>query len=363
MEKERTRILLLCGGRSTEHEISIVSCLSVANAVDRTRFAPMVVGITRDGIWRYYGDGPFAKGEDSARTVHLREGAPACFPVPVPNGAALRIEGREETVPFEAAFPVLHGAFGEDGTIQGLFAMLSVPCVGCGVAASAVCMDKEATKAILEHAGFRTARAVVIRRDDVYGAEDIVNRLGLPFFVKPARTGSSVGISKVRKADDLEAAVEAAFRYDDKVLLEEGIRGREIECGVLEYPDGRLFAARPGEVIPHADFYSYDAKYLDENGASVVPQAALSETQSRRVRELAVAAFRCLGCGGMARIDFFLTPEGEWVLNEVNTIPGFTSISLYPRMMGGSGVDYAELITLLIENAIRRQQRRCCAEV
>ena len=355
MEKPRLRILLLCGGQSTEHEISLESCHSVAAAIDRERFEPIVAGITRQGTWHFYGGEEFVEDADDPAKVRLKQGAPLCYPGRTSQGAVLTVEGRAENIGFDVAFPVLHGMHGEDGTVQGLFDMFGVPYVGCDYASSANCMDKDITKILLNSAGFDTAHALVLRRgEERMAPEYYAERLGLPLFVKPARTGSSIGISKVKSVEELESKVEEAFRYDNKVILEEAIVGREIECAVLEKPSGELFVAQPGEVIPHLEFYSYEAKYLNEEGATVKAEADLDEEQAEEVKRLAAKAFHVLGCNGMARIDFFLANQEEWILNEVNTIPGFTGISLYPQMMKNSGIPYDELITLLIENALER---------
>jgi len=347
----RRRVLLLCGGRSSEHEVSIRSCLSVYRAIDRGLYAPVVVGIGRDGVWRYYGDTEaFALDGDDPAKVRLAPGGKVCMPGRTADGAALLMEEGGAKEFFDLAFPVLHGAFGEDGSIQGLFAMLSVPYVGCDFTSSANCMDKELTKLIVGAAGFRTARAVTLKRGKVFDSAAIVEQLGLPLFVKPAKTGSSVGISKVKGTGELHAAVNAAFACDDKVLVEECVVGREIECAVLEDAGGELFVAHPGEVVPHEEFYSYSAKYLNADGATLHVSADLTASEVSEVRQLAARAFQALGCSGFSRIDFFLTATG-FVLNEVNTIPGFTSISLYPQMMASSGVPYAELITRLLRNA------------
>ncbi|MBQ4480786.1 MAG: D-alanine--D-alanine ligase [Victivallales bacterium] len=354
METPRIRVLLLCGGQSTEHEISLESCKSVAAAIDHERFQPLVAGITREGVWNYYGEGSFVEEADDPTKIHLIPDAPMCYPGRSTKGAVLYVDGKDEVVPFDVAFPVLHGMHGEDGTIQGLFEMFGVPYVGCDYTSSANCMDKDITKILLNSAGFRTAYSLVIHRGESLSEAYVEERLGMPLFVKPARTGSSVGISKVKNAEGLTGALEEAFKYDDKVLLEECIVGREIECGVLELPDKQLFVAQPGEVVPHDEFYSYAAKYLSSEGATVIPCADLAEEDAEEVKRLAAKAFHVLGCSGMARIDFFLSNQGDWVLNEVNTIPGFTSISLYPQMMKNSGIPYPELITNLIENALSR---------
>ena len=350
-------VLLLCGGRSSEHEVSIRSCLSVYRAVDRGLYQPIVVGIGRDGVWRSYGDtDAFALDGDDPAKVRLAPGGKVCMPGRSAAGAVLIDEaGAQE--PFDLAFPVLHGAFGEDGSIQGLFAMLSVPYVGCDFTSSANCMDKALTKLIVNAYGLPTARDVVLRRGERFKGGAIVEKLGLPLFVKPARTGSSVGISKVKSLGELHAAVKAAFACDDKVLVEECIVGREIECAVLEDAGGALTAAHPGEIVPHEEFYSYSAKYLNADGATLHVRAQLTEDEVAQVQGMALKAFRCLGCAGFSRIDFFLTPNG-FVLNEVNTIPGFTNISLYPQMMASSGIPYDELVTRLLKNAEWNFSRR-----
>lgn len=355
-----TRVLLLCGGQSTEHEISLESCLSVVNAIDRKLFSPIVCGITREGLWHHYGDtANFALDADDPDKVHLAPGGKECFPRRTADGVALQIlDDPQNALPFDIVFPVLHGAFGEDGAIQGFCQMLGVPCVGCDFTSSANCMDKELAKIILDAAGFRTARGITLRRGDEYSLEAVQTALGLPLFVKPAKTGSSIGISKVKRIEDLPAALEFAFRYDDKVLIEEFIEGREIECAVLEKPTGEIFAAPPGEVCAKDEFYSYAAKYLMPDGAAVSPVAPLQEDEIEQVRRLAAKAFRALGCGGMARVDFFLSVKHGWVLNELNTIPGFTKISLYPQMMRNAGIPYTELITTLIETGRADYERR-----
>ncbi len=348
------KVLLLCGSRSTEHQISLLSCNSVFHAIDRTKFSPIVVGITLDGVWKYYGDAPFLENPDSPETVRLIDDAPACYPGRTDTGTVLVLPGNSAPIPFDVAFPVLHGAYGEDGTIQGLFGMFGVPCVGCDFTSSANCMDKVITKTLLEGVGFRTAPWLTLRKGEPVDLIDIIATRGLPLFVKPAKTGSSVGIRKVTRAAELQPAIDFAFQYDTKVLVETGITGREIECAVLEKPDGEIFVAHPGEVVPHDTFYSYEAKYLNPNGATTYPAARLTPEQADQVRALAAKAFRVLGCSGFSRIDFFLTTSGEWVLNEINTIPGFTSISLYPQMMKNSGIPYADLITILIQTALKK---------
>jgi D-alanine-D-alanine ligase len=256
----------------------------------------------------------------------------------------------------DVVFPVLHGAWGEDGTIQGLLELADIPYVGPGVLASAVAMDKEFTKRLLKGAGLPVGEFAVLRRDQDTLTDHDRARLGLPVFVKPSRAGSSVGISKVVDWDHLESAIALARKTDPKVIIEAAVPGREVECGVLEFPDGRVEASLPAElriVGGEVDWYDFDAKYLDDVCEFDIP-AELDERVSRDLREMAVTAFRSLDCQGLARVDFFVTDDDEIVVNEVNTMPGFTPISMYPRMWAETGVDYPTLLTTLVETAITR---------
>jgi D-alanine-D-alanine ligase len=267
---------------------------------------------------------------------------------------------------FDVVFPVMHGTFGEDGTIQGLLELANVPYVGCGVLSSAVAMDKDVAKKLLREAGLPVTPGITVRAFEWRAGEQaitarVASELGFPCFTKPANLGSSVGIHKVRDARHLRAAVTDAFRYDEKIVIEKGLNTREIETAVLEAPtwgDAPLVSI-PSEIIPRHEFYSYEAKYLDENGASLVIPAELSAAQVEEAQALAQRAFLALECEGMARVDFFLEkPTGKFYVNEANTIPGFTSISMYPKMWEASGVSYAELLTRLVELAITRHDRR-----
>jgi D-alanine-D-alanine ligase len=327
-----TRVAILMGGRSSEHDISLASARSVIAALDPTRYDVVAIEIGRDGRWAFDG---------------ARELLPAAETLPVPaagNAAMVALAG------VEVVLPVLHGPFGEDGTVQGLLELAGVPYVGAGVAASAVCMDKDLMKAVLRASDVPVTSSVTLRDGD-----PLEHPFGYPVFVKPARLGSSVGISKVRTAAELAPAVELARRHDDKVLIEEFVAGTEVECGVLG--NRNPIASAVGEIVAHAEWYDYSAKY-DEGGMELVIPARIAPDIDQRVRDLAVESFVATECEGMARIDFFVRPDGEVIVNEINTIPGFTSTSVYAKLFEASGIPYAQLLDRLVELALERHERR-----
>jgi D-alanine-D-alanine ligase len=329
----RLRVAVLAGGRSSEHDISLASARSVVEALDPTRYETQTIEIGRDGAWAL----PPAPG-----TAAL---AGAGGALPIPTAAAPAALGAVDVV-----LPILHGPFGEDGTVQGLLELAGVPYVGSGVAASALCMDKDLFKAVLRDRGIPVAPNLTLRPGD-----PVANPFGYPVFVKPARLGSSVGISKVRSADELEEAVALARRHDDKVLVEEFQPGVEVEVGVLGNRDP--IASVVGEIVAHADWYDFEAKYA-EGGMELVVPARLPEEVQERVRRLAVESFLATDCEGMARVDFFVRPDGEVVVNELNTIPGFTATSVYAKLFSESGIPYAELLDRLVGLALERHERR-----
>ena len=350
-------VLVLCGGRSDEHEISLISAFEMLKALDRDRFEPILVGVAKSGSWHLCPPDDFAVGAIRADEIRLNEAHPVVSLDTAHTGrGSLSADGQR--VAFDVAFPLLHGPLGEDGTVQGLFEMLGVPYVGAGVAASANCMDKELTKTLAERAGIQVAPWVAVRDSDRPEEHHaIVSDLGLPLFVKPCRAGSSVGVSKVSHAHELVAAVAHALQFDTKCLVEQAIPGREIECAALGLFDD-CQTSLPGEIIvsDEAGFYSYDAKYILADGARTVAPAELSDEQRDRVQALVTAVFRALEIDGMARVDVFL--DGNQVyLNEANTIPGFTPISMYPKMWEASGLSYGDLLTRLIELAFQRAAR------
>ena len=330
----RPGVAVLAGGRSSEHEISLASARSVLAALDPARYDAVALEIGRDGRWAL----PAATGEAGSVVETL----------PMPSASAPATLGAVDVV-----LPILHGPFGEDGTVQGLLELAGVPYVGAGVAASALCMDKDLFKAVLRDRGVPVARNVTLRAGDA-----VSNPFGYPVFVKPARLGSSVGISKARTPEELETAVALARRHDDKVLVEEFVAGVEVECGVLGNQRPRPLASVVGEIVPHADWYDYAAKY-DEGGSDIVVPARIPAQTAARVQELAVESFVATECEGMARVDFFVREsDGEVVVNEINTIPGFTVTSVYARLFEASGIPYAELLDRLIELALERHDRR-----
>jgi D-alanine-D-alanine ligase len=358
MSARKTRVAVVFGGRSTEHTISCVSAGSVLATLDPDRFEIVPIGITRDGGW--------VLGTSDPKTLEIRgrelpsvEGGQALVLAGDPTRHELvgLDEGTEALGGVDVVFPVLHGAFGEDGTIQGLLELAGIPYVGAGVLASAAAMDKEYAKKLLAAEGLPVGRYAVLRRGQATVPEADRESLGLPVFVKPARAGSSIGISKVTGWDQLDAAIVLARQTDPKVLVEAAVAGREIECGVLEFPDGRVEASLPAEirVLSEAEgaWYDFETKYLGEDAELDLP-AKLDDVLTERLRALAVRAFGALDCQGLARVDFFVDEHGEPIINEVNTMPGFTATSAYPKMWAVTGMDYRTLLTTLVETALAR---------
>lgn len=349
----RIRVVVVYGGRSSEHGVSAVSAGSVLAALDPVKYDVRTVGITRGGMWVLRSDTPAALQITGSALPEVASGAA----VHVPAVAASDEMGAGVWSDVDVVFPVLHGRYGEDGTIQGLLEMAGLPYVGAGVFASAAGMDKEYTKKLLRAAGMDVGRFTVVRRGEQPDPA-LVADLGLPLFVKPARAGSSVGITKVRDLAELPEAVQAAFQHDDKVLVERGIVGREIECAVLEDADGSVHASLPAEIrlLRGQDWYDFAAKYLDDASEFDLP-AQVPEHLLDAIRAAAVAAFRALDGAGLARVDFFVTDDEQIIVNEVNTMPGFTPISMYPKMWAASGVPYAQLLDRLIATALARGPR------
>jgi D-alanine-D-alanine ligase len=349
--------MLLFGGQSAEHDVSRVTAVAVARALDPEKYDVVPVGITTEGRWVLASEAQkmLAAGRDQLPSAFAVEGE--VVPVPSASRAVATAGTGSEPTDVDVVIPLLHGPYGEDGTVQGLLELAGLPYVGAGVLASAVAMDKIAMKQMLTAAGLVTARGFALR--DGHDVDQFVGRveaeLGYPCFVKPSNMGSSIGVSKARARPELRAAIEHALGFDEWILAEEMVPGREIEVGVLGDDPPR--ASLPGEVVPAADFYDYADKYEDGKAELRAP-APLSAEETERVQRLAVRAFEALRGEAMARVDFFLRDDGEFVVNEVNTIPGFTPISMYPRLWEVSGVPYAELLDRLIELALTRADRR-----
>ena len=348
--EQKTVVGILFGGKSAEHEVSLQSAKNVFDAIDRNRFEPVLIGIDKTGRWLLNDESRFLLNPGDPRYISLNpEGEPVAL---VPESGGL-LSGAAETRRLDVVFPILHGPCGEDGTVQGLLKLADIPFVGPGVLGSAVGMDKDVMKRLLREAGIPIGRFRVLKsHEPVPPFAEIAAALGKPVFVKPANMGSSVGISKVHDQGEYAAAVGDAFRYDTKIVMEEFIPGRELECAVLGNEEPA--ASVPGEVISSHEFYSYNAKYLDEKGAVLEIPAKIPAEIQRRVQDLAIKTFQTLCCEGLSRVDFFLKADNGIIVNEINTMPGFTRISMYPKMWEAGGVSYTELISRLIDLAMRR---------
>jgi D-alanine-D-alanine ligase len=362
---KRIRLGILFGGRSGEHEISLESAASIMRALDPAKYEVVPIGITRDGRWLV---GPHAIGagpEESMRQV-LESGKPVTASVDPAGPQLIPLNSvppsrRANPSQVDVIFPVLHGTFGEDGTVQGLLELAGIPYVGAGVLGSAAGMDKDVMKRLFRDAGLPVVKWILVLRSDWENRQAALRRtiareIGYPLFVKPANLGSSVGISKVHRAQQLARGIDDAAQYDRKILVEKAVDAREIECSVLGNDQPQVSV--PGEVVPVNEFYDYEAKYLKAGSELIIP-ARLTRGQVRTVQDYAVRAFRAADCAGMARVDMLLhRRSGKLYLNEINTIPGFTSISMYPKLWEASGLSYRDLIDRLVELALERHRER-----
>jgi D-alanine-D-alanine ligase len=349
----KPRVAVVMGGRSSEHEISLASAQSVLAALEGAGYETVAIEIGREGRWALSSNTVQLERESSAgarseasNTVLLDQKTPGeTLPIPTDRGVPAAL------TQVDVVIPVLHGPFGEDGTVQGLLELADVPYVGAGVTASAVCMDKDLFKKILRDSGIPVARHLKVRDGDPFH-----NPFGYPVFVKPARLGSSVGITKAHDPDELEAGVRLALQHDEKVLVEEFVSGIEVECSVLGNFDDPI-ASLPGEIVPNAEWYDYSAKY-DEGGMELIVPARIPEDTQKRVQDVSIQAFLATDCEGMARADCFVREDGEVVVNELNTIPGFTATSVYAKLFEASGIPYPQLLERLIELGVERHERR-----
>lgn len=356
-EMAKLRVGIVFGGKSAEHEVSLQSAKNIVEAIDKTRFEVVLLGIDKQGQWHISDAQNYLLNAHDPAHIALR---PSDITLAhIPGKAHQQMINAASGQPLDAIdviFPIVHGTLGEDGSLQGMLRMANLPFVGSDVLGSAACMDKDVTKRLLRDAGLSIAPFVTLTRRtrDNFSFDEIKAKLGLPLFVKPANQGSSVGVSKVNSAEQYQQAVALAFEFDHKVVVEQGIKGREIECAVLGNDDPQ--ASTCGEIILNSEFYAYDTKYIDDNGAKVVVPAAISAEVNDKIRHVAIEAYQTLGCSGMARVDVFLTENNDVVINEINTLPGFTNISMYPKLWQASGLDYTSLITRLIELALERHQ-------
>lgn len=344
-------VAIICGGRSSEHEISCTSAGGVLGAIDRSKYDPVMIGITKSGKWTLLAEGFDFMIRDGVLPVVPEDGEPISI-----TPAGFFLQGKPLNI--DIAFPILHGPYGEDGTIQGLLEIADIPFVGSGVLASAVAMDKSFAKSIFSASGIPVAEGIVIRKSEWARNKSALTAdiatLGYPVFVKPVRGGSSRGTTKVSSPQHLDAAIAEAHKFDPKALVENAVIGREIECAVLEI-DSAPQASVVGqiEIDSHFEFYDFEAKYL-HGATSITLPAPISTKLAEEIQKKAIAAFISLGCSGLARVDFFLTPNDEVIINELNTMPGFTATSAYPKMWSASGVTYQEVISHLLAGALLR---------
>ncbi len=352
--QRKLRVGVIFGGKSAEHEISLLSAKSVIVALDPGNYEIVSIGIDHKGQWRVMDDPLILLNEEDPRSINLETKGRLIAVVPgASDKQMVVVSSGEQLDHIDVFFPVLHGPMGEDGAAQGLLKTVDAPFVGAGVLGSAVGMDKAIMKSLLRDAAIPTPKFVVLQNGaDKAELKSAAETLGYPCFVKPANLGSSVGINKAQNEQELESAVKEALTYDRKVIIEEFIQGREIECSVLGDEDAA--ASLPGEILTHHDFYSYEAKYLDEDGAGLAIPADLPQEIMHEIQKLAVETFKVLNCHGMARVDFFLRGGSEILVNEINTIPGFTKISMFPKLWEISGLPLPKLVENLIELAIDR---------
>ncbi|WP_066175822.1 D-alanine--D-alanine ligase [Bacillus marinisedimentorum] len=355
---KKLRVGLVFGGKSAEHEVSLQSAKNIVDAIDKDKYDVTLLGIDKEGKWHLNDSSKYLINEENPKLIQLNKSDQSIAVIPgEEDRQVLNVTRSNPIEQLDVIFPIVHGTLGEDGSIQGMLRIANIPYVGADVLGSAVCMDKDIAKKLLKSAGINVADSLTYRRSSrqAISFEEVKETLGLPCFVKPASQGSSVGVSKVYDEEGFNKAVEEAFSYDHKILIEKAVKGREIECAVLgnDEPEASL----PGEILPQGDFYSYDTKYIDENGAILEMPAKLNDEQIDEIKKTAIETFKVLECQGMARVDFFLTEDGQLIINEVNTLPGFTKISMYPKLWEISGLSYPELIDRLIQLGIERYEQ------
>jgi len=358
MKQKKLRVGILFGGRSAEHEVSLQSAKNIIEAIDKDKYDPVLIGIDKSGKWHLQEKSQFLLNETNPKLIALNRSSSSVTLSPWHSENNLKnIGGGHISSHIDVVFPVLHGPYGEDGTIQGLLKLAGIPFIGASVLGSAIGMDKDVMKRLLLEARIPVTKFLVFTERDrkFLTFESLKQSVGIPFFVKPANLGSSVGVWKVSSGDQFAKARDDAFSYDTKILVEQYIKGLEIECSVLGNEDPIVSVA--GEVVPTKDFYSYDAKYVDQDAAKLVCPADLEPKTLKKIQDMALRAYKTLCCEGMARVDFFVTKYDTVFVNEINTIPGFTKISMYPKLWQESGIGYTELIDRLITLAIERYEK------
>lgn len=354
----KKRVGIIFGGKSAEHEVSLQSAKNIVDAIDTDKYEPVLIGIDKEGRWHLNDQSTYLLNEENPELIQLNKSNDNIALIPGESDKQLiHAANAHQLAQLDVVFPIVHGTLGEDGSLQGMLRIANLPFVGPSVLSSSICMDKDIAKRLLTAAGIRVAKGMAFKRSQkkAIDFEKAAGELGTPMFIKPANQGSSVGVSKVSTKEEFDAGIDAAFQYDHKLIVEESLIGREIECAVLGNNDPQ--ASQMGEVLPQTEFYSYESKYIDEKGADLAIPADLTEDEAKRLQKAAVDAFQALECEGLARVDFFLTEDGEIYVNEVNTLPGFTKISMYPKLWEISGVPYKELITRLIDLGIERHEQ------
>ncbi|MFC2947514.1 D-alanine--D-alanine ligase [Virgibacillus sediminis] len=354
----KTKVGIIFGGKSAEHEVSLQSAKNIVEAMDRHKYDIVLIGIDKEGKWHVNDPSSYLINADDPKQIKLNRSNENVAIVPgATRNQFIHQSTYDQLDQLDVVFPIVHGTLGEDGSLQGMLRLANLPFVGPSVIGSSVCMDKDVAKRLLKEAGINVAKGLSFTRAKKHKIDyaEAVEYLGTPMFIKPANQGSSVGVSKVSTKGEFDKAIEDAFLYDRKLIIEENLNGREIECSVLGNDEPK--ASKLGEILPQTDFYSYESKYIDEKGAELAIPADLSDEDTKRMQRVAVEAFEALQCEGMARVDFFLTEDGEIYVNEVNTLPGFTKISMYPKLWEISGLPYKDLINRLIELALERYQQ------
>ncbi|MFS0752080.1 D-alanine--D-alanine ligase [Oceanobacillus sp. 1P07AA] len=354
----KKKVGIVFGGKSAEHEVSLQSAKNIVDAIDSDKYEVYLLGIDKQGNWHVNDRSHYLINEEDPKLISLNKTNEGIAVIPgAEKNQIVTSNSNTSLDQLDVIFPIVHGTLGEDGSLQGMLRMANIPFVGSSVLGSAISMDKDIAKRLLKDAGLKVAKGYAYRNIDKESINynSLKEDLGLPMFIKPANQGSSVGVHKVETEEQFYSAINDAFQFDHKLLVEEAIVGREIECAVLG--NEKPAASIPGEILPTGDFYSYEAKYIDETGAILQIPAKLEEPVVENIQDIALQAFKALNCEGLARVDVFLTEDNEIVINEINTLPGFTKISMYPKLWEESGVSYRELIEKLIDLAIERNQR------